>query len=173
MGQRGPAPLPANVHLLKGNPSKLPIADLLGELKVPAELPEMPEHIAANPIARDEWERIGPELLTLGLVGRIDRAALMAYCMAYADVVRCDQMIRRLNYIDPNGVAGEVLTTPSGYKQQSPWVQMRTRAAEAMKGWMREFGMTPSARSRVTPGESAQGDLFGAGSKGGDPWSSV
>jgi P27 family predicted phage terminase small subunit len=172
MGQRGPAPLPANVHLLKGNPSKRPLGELLGELKVPAALPDMPENIAADPVAREEWERIGPELLELGLVSEIDRSALMAYCMAYSEVIRCDQMIRRKNNFDPEGIAGMVVRTPSGYMQQSPWVQMRNRAAEAMKGWLREFGMTPSARSRVTPSDGGQLPLPGMG-HGGDPWTKV
>jgi phage terminase small subunit len=157
MGQRGPAPLPGNVHMLRGNPSKKPLGELLGELRVPSALPSMPENVASSPLARAEWERVGVELLALGLVSEIDRAALMAYCIAYADFVRSDQMIRRLNQQDWAGVAGDLTTTPSGYQQMSVWRQINGRAAEELKKWMREFGMTPSARSGVTPADPQMG----------------
>ena len=52
MGARGPKPLPANVHLLRGNPSKLSNADLVDALQPEVEIPNCPRHLL--PEARKE-----------------------------------------------------------------------------------------------------------------------
>jgi hypothetical protein len=42
MGQRGPKPLPANVHQLRGNASKKPIGAILDEFRPEVEIPDSP-----------------------------------------------------------------------------------------------------------------------------------
>ncbi len=49
--------------------------------------------------------------------------------------------------------------TPSKYQQISVWLQISNRAVEQMHKFLAEFGMTPSARNRVTV--TPQQDLFG------------
>jgi phage terminase small subunit len=48
---------------------------------VPAELPEAPGFL--NGYARDEWYRVGEELLRLGLLTVADTQPFAAYCAAY------------------------------------------------------------------------------------------
>lgn len=151
MGARGPKPLPANVHLLKGNPSKLPADKLRDQLQPETEVPKCPPHLSAE--AKREWKRITVELERYGLVSQMDRSALAVYCQAYGRWVNAEKRIKAL------GEDGLVDETPNGYKQIGVWLQISNRAVEQMHRFLAEFGMTPSSRSRVTP--SPQQDLFG------------
>ncbi len=86
MGQRGPKAMPANVHLLRGNPSKKSFAELAGEVHPEVEIPGCPKHLL--PEARKEWRRIGLELQKLGLISKLDRTALGMYCQVTITVLR-------------------------------------------------------------------------------------
>lgn len=77
MGQRGPKPLPANVHQLRGNASKKPIGAILDEFRPEVEIPDFPSWIW--PEAKKEWKRVSYELERYGLVSKLDRAALVLY----------------------------------------------------------------------------------------------
>lgn len=152
MGQRGPKPLPANVHALRGNASKKPLAQLLDGIHPEISIPGCPPHL--QPEAKREWKRVSVELEALGLISKIDRGALSGYCSAWAETVHCERKISEYNNADPKGEAGLVGTTPSGYQQMSIWVQIRNRAYDRMMKFASEFGMSPSARSRVTASEN-------------------
>lgn len=152
MGQRGPRPLPANVHALRGNASKKPLSQLLDGVHPEIEIPGCPPHLQVE--AKKEWKRVSVELEALGLISKIDRGALAAYCSAWAETVICEKKIAQLNAADPNGEAGLVGITPSGYQQMSVWVQIRNRAYDRMMKFAAEFGMSPSARSRVSVSEN-------------------
>ena len=148
---KGRKPLPASLHLIKGNPSKLRFNTLQDSSRVPVEIPEPPEHLM--PEALVEWNRITVELEKLGLIARIDRAALGVYCQAYARWAKVEIKLR------DKGDDALVDQTPSGYQQISVLLQISTRAVEQMHKFLAEFGMTPSARSRVNI--SPQQDMFG------------
>lgn len=195
MGSRGPKPLPANVHLLRGNPSKLRLDELRGEVRPPVAIPPCPKHLL--PAAKAEWKRIAKELESLGLISQIDRAALAAYCQAWGRWLQAEEAIRRqadlsdealaalreeiektegtearqrlaaqLNIYE-RGMAGLVQLTPNGMEAMSVNLQIANRAVEQMHKFMAEFGMTPSARSRVTPSDP-QMPLPGLESEGGE-----
>lgn len=150
MGTRGPKPLPDNVHRLNGNPSKKKLAVLHDGSRIPVEIPDCPTHLCAA--AKKEWKRITVELERLGLIAKIDRAALGAYCAAYA---RWEAAEKKLN---KEGIDSLVYKMPSGYEQTSAWLQISNRSLEIMYKFLAEFGMTPSARSRVSV--TVQQDLF-------------
>lgn len=145
--------MPANVHLLRGNASKLPRDRLTEWTHVPVEIPAPPTHLSKD--ARQEWKRIGVELAKLGLVAKIDRAALAVYCQAFGRWVHAERTLRKL------GDKGLVETTPSGYKQMGVWLQISNRAVEQMGQYLAHFGMSPSSRMRVQL--NPQADLFGDG----------
>jgi P27 family predicted phage terminase small subunit len=148
-GERGPKPLPANVHLLRGNASKKPLASLLDDVvRPPVEIPERPAHLEGEAAA--EWDRIAPHLQQLGLVAQIDRAALAGYCDAWGEYVWACERIKTMNADDPTGERGRVWDTPSGYKQISVLQQIRNRSLEQLKQYLAMFGMSPSDRSRVS-----------------------
>src|SRR3990167_682586 len=164
MGERGPAPKPATLHLLHGNAGKKSLASLLDDVVRPrVEIPDCPAHLDGE--ARAEWERIAPHLQSLGLISQIDRAALAAYCDAWGEYVWAATRIAALNgadrkekrVADITGERGRIWDTPSGYKQISVLQQIRNRALEMLTKFLAEFGMSPSARSRVTPSDPQLG----------------
>lgn len=102
-------------------------------------IPKKPAHLKGE--AGREWKRIVPELVGLGLISRIDRAALAAYCTAYATYVETDRILQR---------AGLTFETPNGFLQQRPEVSIRARALDQMKGFLSLFGLSPADRSKVS-----------------------
>ncbi len=143
--------LPANVHLINGNPSKKKFSVLSDGSRVPVEIPNIPKHLDAG--ARREWKIIVPELEKLGLIAKIDRAALAIYCVAFSRWEMAELKLKEL------GDGGLIETTPNLHKQMSVWLQISNRAVEQIKSSLGDFGMSPSARAKVNV--TLQGDLFG------------
>ncbi|KAF1043051.1 MAG: hypothetical protein GAK35_02371 [Herbaspirillum frisingense] len=147
---------PSALHLINGNPSKLPAAQLKGGAKngavPPAALPECPTFLTAP--AKAEWKRIIGDLALMGNVARVDRAELAVYCQAFADWKFFREKIKAAQ-----GDAGYIETTPSGYKQISSWMQNANRAEERMHKAGASFGMNPSARA-THDWRAPQGELF-------------
>ncbi|MCH4563358.1 phage terminase small subunit P27 family [Halomonas sp. EGI 63088] len=151
----GRKPLPANVHALRGNPSKKSAADLdpgRGEVQVEAKIPPCPAFLTKD--ARAEWKRIAKDLQVLGLISELDRGELAVYCQAWADWKLAREKITALEE------AGFVEVTPSGYKQMSAWMQLANRAEERMRKAGSSFGLNPSARASLGAGTVKQGELF-------------
>lgn len=146
---KGRKPLPANVHRLHGNPSKLSADKLRDGVSPAVEVPAPPSHLAGE--ALTEWHRITAELAALRLVSAIDRAALTMYVEAWATYTHALQRIAALD--------GELIVKhPNGFQGPSPWLAIRDKAGEQCRRLLVEFGMSPSSRSRVKA--SSQGDLF-------------
>lgn len=146
---------PANVHLIRGNPSKKSAAELAAAgaqgFNVDAEAPKCPAFLTTE--AKAEWKRIVDDLVSLGVIAKIDRAELAVYCQAWADWKKAREMIKTL------GDQGYVENTPSGYKQIAAWMQMANRAEERMRTAGASFGLNPSARSKMRM-PAPQGELF-------------
>lgn len=169
MGQRGPKTLPANVHLLNGNPSKKSYADLLGEFRPDVEIPDCPTFLL--PEAKRHWKELTPEFAKYGLVAKIDRGIIAMACQEWARWQWAEKKIRELNRADKaNGEAGLVERAPSGYRMQSVYLQISVKAEERYEKLVGCFGVTPSARTRVSPSD-VQGELFeqGKGDEGAAP----
>lgn len=138
----GPAPMPASLRLVTGNASKVPDHKLKHELKPDITLPDPPANLSDE--AKAEWVRLGPEMIRLGLISNLDRAAFAVCCEHWATWLMAQDQLKAL------GPAGFVEVTPSGYRQMSVWLQIRNRAAEGLRQYLNEFGMTPSARTGFT-----------------------
>lgn len=160
MGERGPKPKPATVHLLNGNRSKLPVSQLLQKLQRPVGLPACPPELSDD--ARAEWSRLGTLLECLGLISDLDMAAFALYCEAWGDYLRACRKLAAL------GDAGYVMSTPSGYQQIGPWLSIKNVAAANVNKYKQEFGLSPADWNRVDA--NPQGDLFnGQGSDNKSP----
>ena len=132
----GPPRKPTKLELLQGKPGKRPIND--AEPDPPTRVPKCPAHL--SDAARREWRGITKELKVLGLISRIDRAALAAYCQAYGRWSEAEEEVKR---------HGLVVKAPSGYPIQNPYLAIANKALEQMHKFLTEFGMTPSSRTRV------------------------
>jgi P27 family predicted phage terminase small subunit len=144
---RGRRPTPTRLKLLNGNPGKRPIN--MDEPKPEPSIPDCPSEL--GPVAQTEWNRLASELARLRILTQLDRAALAAYCGAYALWAEATENIQKF---------GTMVKSPSGYPIQSPYVSIANRQAEIMLRVASEFGFTPASRSRVSAPEIAKPDLF-------------
>ena len=152
---RGRRPKPTRLKVLTGNPGKRPLN--ASEPKPDVAVPECP--VELGPPARQEWDRMVGELAPLRLLTHLDRAALAAYCGAFALWAEATQAIQKY---------GAMVKSPTGYPIQSPYVSIANRQAEIMMRIASEFGLTPASRSRistVTDSERTLPDLFSSRSQ--------
>lgn len=131
----GRRPKPTALKELQGNPGHRALNH--NEPK-PTGIPTCPKHL--DKTAKAEWRRISEALISLGLLTSVDRAALAAYCAAYSTWVEAETSMQKF---------GRVITSPSGYSIQSPYVGIRNTSLDLMRKFLVEFGMTPASRSRL------------------------
>ena len=144
---RGRRPKPTRLKLLTGNPGKRPLNS--HEPKPEIAVPECP--IELGPVARREWDRLVVELASLRMLTNLDRAALAAYCGAYAMWAEATEAIQKF---------GTMVKSPTGYPVQSPYVSIANRQAEIMMRIASEFGFTPASRSRISTPAPEERTLF-------------
>lgn len=159
-GNSGRPPKPAVVHLLNGNRSKKNPQDLLREATAPAvpiEAPDMPDWLDAE--AQQEWHRVVPDLLKLGLVSTLDRQALAQYCEAVSDYRRWTLKIQELNASLASPNSGDVQTYRTGAKDLSIWRKLRNDAERRADTAGAKFGFSPMSR-RTLKAQAPQGELF-------------
>ena len=117
----------------------------------PDALPRCPAHLTE--VARKEWRRLAKPLFDMGVLSVTDRAALAAYCQAWARWVEAEEHLQK-------GPA--LLKTPSGHVQQSPWLSIANKQLEIMGRYMAELGLSPSARARLRlPAKETEGGIEG------------
>ena len=144
---RGRRPKPTRLKLLTGNPGKRPLN--ANEPKPEAAVPDCPAEL--GPVARREWDRMAAELAALRILTQLDRAALAAYCGAYAMWAEATESIQKY---------GTMVKSPTGYPVQSPYVSIANRQAEIMMRIASEFGFTPASRSRISTPSADEPNLF-------------
>lgn len=136
----GRKPLPTKLKVLRGNPGRRPLND---REPVPEQaIPECPPELDA--VAAAEWARVCPELAAVGVLTRLDRSALAAYCQSWSQWIHAIEKLK---------TTGPVVKAPSGFPIQNPYFAIANSALKQMKAFLTEFGMTPSSRSRVHAGE--------------------
>jgi P27 family predicted phage terminase small subunit len=154
MGIRGPAGKPLKLKILSGNPGKRSS----GGVKTFARgTPNCPTWLGKE--AKAEWRRIMPELEAAGVTSKVDRAALAAYCQAWAEfheaTVILEQEGRIIEQVHATS-KGEVIGTR---KVIHPAVRMQRDASGRVKNYLVEFGLSPASRSRIASmarGEDAE-----------------
>ncbi|WP_367840236.1 phage terminase small subunit P27 family [Paraburkholderia sp. DGU8] len=151
MGQRGPQPAPAALKLIRGNPGKRPI-NLSDGVNPEVAIPDAPRHL--NREARKEWKRVSAELEQLGLISRLDRAALALYCQAWGRLVELETAFqKRQELLATQGKTSTeafVDVAPSGYRQQAVEVSLINSLQDQVHKFLQSFGLSPASRSRVT-----------------------
>ena len=163
--------MPANVHVLRGNPSKLSSFDLGKDFQPEIEIPQCPQWLW--PEAKKEWRRIAPELERYGLLSKLDRAALALYVQAWARYVWAEQQLAKAMAdaaaarakCEAAGVAytggdGIMVQTPNGGFTYSHYWVVSNRASQQVDQFLQSFGLSPSSRARVTVSENRQRSLF-------------
>lgn len=136
-----PKPKPAALKLVEGRGKGRDSGGRLvkqppGFTRLP---PEAPDWLPAE--ARAEWERVVPELQRLQLIKPVDRASLSAYCLTW------DRLVRAQAEMEADG--GSVLGFNSQGRTRHPAVAVIEAASKELRSWATEFGLSPSAESRV------------------------
>jgi len=151
---RGRKPKPTHLKLVGGNAGKRKLNE--NEAKFEPNLPPPPPFLSKP--AMVEWGRVSQDLYVAGLLSKVDRAALAAYCQAYGRWEQAEETLAKMAARDEltNGL---MIKTTGGNAIQNPIVGIANKAALDMVRYAEQFGMTPSARSRIeaTP-PAKQGD---------------
>ena len=117
----------------------------------PQSVATCPEWLADE--AREEWNRLAPELEFLGLLSNLDASGLAMYCEAF------QRWRRAVKHIAEHGPVDK---TENGYAVQSPYVAIANSAAETMRKMLLEYGMSPASRSKVTVDKKKGSDRDGS-----------
>ncbi len=142
----GPAPTPTKILNARGS-WRAKIRD--GEPQLPVSRPSCPACLPAE--AKSEWRRLVPQLIRMGVLSKVDRSMLTAYCEAWAELVEAVEFLEE---------HGKTFTTEKGYVVVHPYVAIRNSAVDRMKAIAARFGFTPAdrARLRATPQEEPKKD---------------
>lgn len=132
----GRKPKPTALKNLQGNPGKRKLPT--NEPKPDNTMPQCPAHL--NDEAKKEWKRMAKRLHQAGILTYVDRAALAAYCQAWGRWVEAEELA------DADGL---IIETSNGNKIQNPAVGIANKAMADMVRYASEFGMTPSARTKL------------------------
>ncbi|MFA5866902.1 MAG: phage terminase small subunit P27 family [Actinomycetota bacterium] len=140
---KGRKPLPTKLHVINGNPSKLKLKER-EEPKPDTTIPACPRFLSGP--AKWEWKRIVPELVRLGLLTQVDKAALAAYCESWAVWKKAtDYLVKKKCQTYPiYDEFGQVKAL-----KPLPQVKIANDALKQLRAFCTEFGLTPSARTRL------------------------
>ena len=132
---RGRLAKPLEMHILNGNPSRINIKKRESySVKPDRSIPECPAHL--DDIAVAEWKRMSPILYNLGLLTDIDATAFASYCQLYSRWVKIERKLSKEKLVNSKG-------------KQNPLISASKQTLQLLRGYITEFGMTPSARSRM------------------------
>ena len=141
----GPPPVPTNLRILRGNPSKRPIRDEPQPARS-VEVPEPPRFLTGY--AADEWHRTAPALHALGLLTTLDVNVLAVYCQSYARWRTAEEELAKM----VNTPTGGLLIRSADGPRVNPLARIARDAGAAMVAYASQFGLGPAARARVAAG---------------------
>lgn len=138
--KRGTKPKPTAKKKLQGNPGRRPLPPAEPQVRGTTTPPKW-----LGKRAKTEWRRLAPRLELLGILTHADRAAFATYCAAYARMVEAETFLA-----SPAAGGSLVFRTDGGALKPWPHVQIANQAADTMRKFIVEFGLTPSARTRLS-----------------------
>lgn len=124
--------------IARGNPGKKPLhEDKVPKQEMLFEMPPPPPYLGEY--GTKEWLRTGPQLVRMKMLGESDLPAFESYCM------NIELMIQARLDIAENGM------TVIGHRGRvrNPAIAAFGQASTAIRGFVSEFGLSPSARSRI------------------------
>lgn len=140
---QGRKPVPTALKLIRGsaqpcriNPDEpKPEADKIGP---PPELSEK---------ALEHWEDLSAQLEEVGVLTNMDVKALGVLCETYAQWVEANSRLS----------VGLVIKNDKGHPVPNPYFNISDKLAKRVQQMLSEFGMTPSARTRVVSNKPDDG----------------
>jgi P27 family predicted phage terminase small subunit len=156
MGKRGPAPKPTQLKILEGNRSKRPLNRR--EPVPPAGKVAPPAWLLArgrDSWAMKAWRRLAPRLQAMGVLTTVDTEALGLLCDTLALYLETSEVVA-----EKGATYRARSTTGRVIIKTRPEVAIAADAYKRVKSMMAEFGLTPSARSRVVTTKAESRDPF-------------
>lgn len=94
-----------------------------------------------NKVAREEWERVLPQLLAIDVIGNLDLANVAGYCVAFANYRKATEELEHmpLVYVDK----------ADGKTKSNPYVDVQTKYAQEMRRFGDLCGISISARLKA------------------------
>lgn len=121
--------------------------------EVTAGKPKMPKTL--TPAAKKEWRRILPLLMERGSLSKADSTALALYCETFARWQEAQQELSTHGLVvittvhDKHGTAVTV-------RKANPALKIAENAERSLRAFLREFGMTPGSREKITPAKKSE-----------------
>jgi P27 family predicted phage terminase small subunit len=147
MAARGMKPKPQALRLIEGTKQSHP--------PIPAETIANPDPLANFRCPKElgkhatwYWNDMIKRLNRLGLISELDRAAFMSLCESYGEWRDADDRFKEFVKNNPEH-GGFMVRTLNGWGH-NPMLGARSRAKVEFGKLCAEFGLTPSARSRVS-----------------------
>lgn len=134
-----PKPLSIEDKEARGNPGKRALTPENERMKSERlfKMPAPPVYFGEY--AKKEWNRTGPQLVKMKMLNETDLPAFEAYCMNIELLINAQLDIRD-NGMTVLGHRGRV---------RNPAIAAFGQASTAIRGFVSEFGLSPSARSRI------------------------
>ena len=111
------------------------------------DAPDAPDWLSTE--ARDEWQRVVPELNRLGLLARVTRSSLVGYCETWAMFKAATLVIQEHGGITIDARQGML---------PHPAVAIQRNTGAELRRWACEYGMTPASEQKVKSPEPASVD---------------
>jgi len=150
---RGRKPTPTRLKVITGNPGRRPLPD--AEPQIPAASLKAPAYLKGD--ARREWQRVAPALVVSGVLTQADVSSFAAYCTAYGRWRTAEKAIAEMAKRDKL-TQGLMIKTTNGNAIQNPLIGTSNKAMADMMRYAAEFGLTASARSRISADNSGRRD---------------
>ncbi|MHB8276491.1 MAG: phage terminase small subunit P27 family [Candidatus Humimicrobiaceae bacterium] len=142
----GTKPKPVALKLLEGNPGRRKLN--INEPKPAPIAPECPDWLLDD--AKEEWKAMSATLERLGILTSIDKAAFAGYCQSYAKWKKAEEFIKKFGFtykIPKKDKDGDVVSI---FIAAFPEVSIARSSLEHVRQFCAEFGLTPSARGRMS-----------------------
>jgi P27 family predicted phage terminase small subunit len=143
---RGRHPTPTPILAARGSPRA---KSRPNEPRPEIAAPTAPKYLGE--LARLEWRRVVPLLLTMRVLSKSDRGVLAMYATAYGRWVEAERQL---------ATDGIVVKSPNGYPIQNPFLAVANKAMEQTHRFAVELGLTPVARGRLHVAPEAPATKF-------------
>lgn len=138
---KGRKPKPSHILEMAGAYNLNPNRRRPNEPKASPAPPRCPQHL--DRLAKAEWKKICTILKDLGILSSADRAGLELYCQTYS------QWRDACEKVAKHGSVLQVKTRSGIIPKRNPFDIIRERNAVVCTRLLVEFGLTPSARTRI------------------------
>jgi P27 family predicted phage terminase small subunit len=149
VGNRGGRPpKPTALKLIQGTARKDRVSANEPKPEKPARVPPPPKGLGK--IGQAEWRRTAKHLHGLNLLTVVDTEMLFQYCKAVELERQATGYLAKWNLDHPDHPNLIKINAVTGISYRThPWVLQRDTARKAVLDFAKEFGMSPSSRTRV------------------------